>query len=574
LTDLAQPPGRTGASPGVPGAGDRAGHDGTGGDYLPLYARPLAQALERLRRALATVPDLPGPVEVTGCVATVGSSLRMQLDQAVLPVVVEELGRTAARGDLRGGTPQERYRSFWEDGHLSAERLARDYPVVSAALDVIAGSTADSVALAVRRLAAELPALQAAMPALSGPAVDITLVGGDRHAGGGQVLRFKLRDGGGVYYKPVPQSSSTLFHDFLGLLGVPEEMRPARPRVVEGSAHGWMQEVAFAPCATAAEVCRYWTRCGVLLAACCLLNFTDGHFENLIAAGEHPVLIDTETMLQNYSWRNPTGTLESVVDTGLVQPSDPRTPGRGSFSAFQVMGSDRLSTLAPFAVHRHTDAMGVGFRRITHAPPLNLPVLDGRFQSADGYLRELVQGFDTVFTLCRARRAKILAATDFWDRVAAHQGRQIIRETAHYARLLRLIQQPTSARSWPATDAELNRHLRVGTASRYDRLVPGEVAALRDQDIPYFTHLASATHLSCGPATHTRFFRTPALAQVRQNIADRGPAFVAAQVAFLHDHLSTPPPDPSLTPADQHLLRASSAAHSGGHHHEPADDLL
>ncbi|MEU7831221.1 MULTISPECIES: DUF4135 domain-containing protein [unclassified Nonomuraea] len=499
--------------------------------------------------------------------------MRLQLDQAVLPVVVEELGWAAVRGGLRGGTPQERYRSFWEDGQLSAERLARDYPVVSAALDVIADSTASSVALAVRRLAADLPALRAAMPALTGPAVGIALVGGDRHAGGGQVLRFELRDGGRVYYKPVPQGSSALFHDFLGLLGVPKEMRPSRPRMVEGSAHGWMQEVAFAPCATAAEVRRYWTRCGVLLAACCLLNFTDGHFENLIAAGEHPVLVDTETMLQNYSWRNPTGTLESVVDTGLVQPSDPRTPGRGSFSAYQVMGSDRLSTLTPFAVNRGSDAMEVGFRRITHSPPLNLPVLDGRFQTADCYLRELVKGFDTVFALCRARRAHVLAATEFWDRVAAHQGRQIIRETAYYARLLRLIQQPAAARSWPAADAELSRHLRVGTVSRYDRLVPGEMAALRDQDIPYFTHLASATHLKGGPATHTRFFRTSALAQVRRNIADRGPAFVAAQVAFLHDHLSTPPPDPSLTLTDQYLLRAQSAAHPGSHHHEPADDL-
>ncbi|GLY88218.1 DUF4135 domain-containing protein [Actinoallomurus iriomotensis] len=526
-----------------------------------LYAAELQAAETVLETAVAeSFPSPPGE-PAADRLRGARDALARQLDRTVLPVVCHELALAREAGALSGRTPAERYEDFWARERLTPGLLADRYPVVAAGLSVIASTGAATIAYAVRRLAADLPELVAAGiepsdPRPAGPygPRSVTPVGSDRHAGGGQVVACVLRSGRRVYYKPVPLAATILLHDFADLLDLPDELRLRRPAVVTRGTYGWQEEARFAPCASAAEVRRYWARCGVLLAVCCLLNFTDGHFENLVACGEHPVLVDTETLLQNYSWRNPSGRLESVVDTGLVQHADPDAPGRGAFSAFQVLGGARQYSLDPVPADDGTDTMTVGFSRLGHEPPVNLPVLEGRFQPAAGHLPELLTGFRAVFARCRERRAAILADGAFWDRVAAQESRQIIRETAYYTRLLRLAEQPAYATSRDGVAAELARRLETPEGSRYDALVADEVSALLAHDVPYFRHPVSGTTLRAHTRTHPAFFRTSALSQVRANIADLGEEFAAAQAAFLTEHLSTPPDDVSLSPDDVRLL--------------------
>jgi lantibiotic modifying enzyme len=426
--------------------------------------------------------------------------------------------------------------------------------LVAAEIGVIADTSTAAIARASRLLSEDLPELSRELPEVSGPLVSINPVGSDRHAGGAQVVSFDFGGGGRVYYKPVPLEPTALFHEFIELIDLPLELRPRPLGILDRGTYGWLEEAIFSPCENISEVRRYWSRCGAVLAVCCLLNFTDGHFNNLVSMGEHPVLIDTETLFQNYSWRNYSGRLESVVDTGLVQRAKAESPGRGSFSAFQVVGSGRLCTLTPRAINDGTDIMETKFRRITHEPPINMPVMDGRFQTVDGYVKELITGFRTVFDLCRKRKREILADGSFWDRVAAQEARQIIRETAYYVRLLRLIEQPDYAASRDSAATEIASRLRLEEGSRYNRLVPDEVSALLSYDVPYFKHRVSAIGLTTHSGNHDSFFRTSALTQIRDNISDWGDAFIDAQHKFLEDNLSISPADASLSPVDEQLL--------------------
>ena len=62
--------------------------------------------------------------------------------------------------------------------------------------------------------------------------------------------------------------------------------------------YGWLRFVEHTPCADLTEVDRFYRRQGVLLALLHALDGTDVHFENIIAAGDQPVLIDIETLFQ------------------------------------------------------------------------------------------------------------------------------------------------------------------------------------------------------------------------------------------------------------------------------------
>ena len=83
--------------------------------------------------------------------------------------------------------------------------------------------------------------------------------------------------------------------DWLNVHGFPRDFRTLR--VLNRGTHGWVEYVEHGPCPDLAAVGRYYERSGMLLGLLYVLEATDCHRENVIACGEHPVLIDTETLL-------------------------------------------------------------------------------------------------------------------------------------------------------------------------------------------------------------------------------------------------------------------------------------
>src|SRR5207344_2189252 len=65
---------------------------------------------------------------------------------------------------------------------------------------------------------------------------------------------------------------------------------------VERDGYGWAGHVEPGPCADAAGLARFYRRQGAHLALLYPLQGTDIHFENVIACGDEPVLIDVETL--------------------------------------------------------------------------------------------------------------------------------------------------------------------------------------------------------------------------------------------------------------------------------------
>ncbi len=110
--------------------------------------------------------------------------------------------------------------------------------------------------------------------------------------------------------------------------------------VLNRNPHGWVEFVEHRSCHDIAELDRYHWRIGMHLCLAYVMGATDLHYENLIANGEHPVLVDLETMLQAVarSWdvllassadQQITEVLyDSVLSTGLLPFWMPGRPGK------------------------------------------------------------------------------------------------------------------------------------------------------------------------------------------------------------------------------------------------------
>jgi lantibiotic modifying enzyme len=102
-------------------------------------------------------------------------------------------------------------------------------------------------------------------------------------------------------------------------------------KVIDCKTHGWMEYVEHLPIEDELAAQRYYQRTGMVLCLLYLLQGNDCHQENLIASGEHPVLVDLETLLHPYAREvNPTEEVgaqslaseqffeDSVLRTGLL----------------------------------------------------------------------------------------------------------------------------------------------------------------------------------------------------------------------------------------------------------------
>ena len=136
--------------------------------------------------------------------------------------------------------------------------------------------------------------------------------------------------------------------ELLGWINHHAKLPPLRTlQVLDRGAYGWVEEIEPGPCRHQREVEAYYYRAGMLVCLIYALEGSDCHKENLIAAGEHPVLIDHETLLQPriryFGTRGKEGPLalaarffyqESVFRTGLL----PRWEIRPSGESYDVSG--------------------------------------------------------------------------------------------------------------------------------------------------------------------------------------------------------------------------------------------
>ncbi len=219
-----------------------------------------------------------------------------------------------------------------------------------------------------------------------------------------------------------------------------------------------------APCATAEELARFYRRQGGYLALLYLLAATDFHNDNLIAAGEHPVLLDLEALF--HPWvaeigNRPGETLlgrplfESVLQSGML-------PARSRWGAGEEAGID-LSGLAaprvqmtPQAVlateAAGTDAMRFVRRPVELSPGKSRPTLDGAEVALCDFLEPLVDGFAAMYRLLAGHREELAGSGGPLAAFAEAEVRVIVRMTRTYGTLFMEGQHPfVLGMPWTAT---------------------------------------------------------------------------------------------------------------------------
>lgn len=328
---------------------------------------------------------------------------------------------------------------------------------------------------------------------------------GDRHRGGRTVSRLVMCDGRSVVYKPRSLAMEAEFNRLVGWTNSVASTGPGLRAltVVDCGDHGWCEYVAPRPCAEGEGAATFFERAGRLLCLLHVLRATDCHFENVVAAGDHPVLVDAETLL--YPDPRPlfgedegpgTGPLVdplvagSVLRVGLL----PRwqIAGRSAFDNSGLGGPSRRGGGSVPLVWVDVDSDDLRLVPGTPDPDeaVNLPVAGGVTASVFEHEDSLVQGFSDMYQLLQGRAGELVAPGRPLALMRTAQARFIQRSTRVYGQLLDALLEPTSLVGGAEAGLQLERlataYLAAPDAPRAWRAFAAEVRGLSRFDVPLF----------------------------------------------------------------------------------------
>jgi type 2 lantibiotic biosynthesis protein LanM len=435
-----------------------------------------------------------------------------------------------------------------------------------------------------------------------GAVVELHAALSDPHHGGRTVMALTFASGLKLIYKPkdlgTEESYVRLLH-WLNDRGAPLPFKLLR--VLTRSSHGWVEFVEHLPCRDEEEASRYYRRSGMLLCLLYVLEATDCHYENLISCGEHPVLIDMETLLQHRGARdeNDEGRRAVTLASELLERSVLRI---GLLPVWQVLGDQRIAvdisglgsgggntsirTLTWDGVN--TDRMARIYERSTVPTRTNVPKWRNEPLQLTDHADDLVDGFQQMYRFLQSHRDALLASDSPLHQLGSRQVRYVFRPTRVYFAIKRKLTDPKYLRDGADWSIGLELLARAalplttsdrakGKRSTFWPVFAAERQAMAQGDIPFFAARADSTHLDLPEGLLENCFAEPSLDIAVQRLRTLGDEDLERQVGFMRAALSmhmardrvvtlpaaaaSPEAEPGpATPLDRERLVAEAAA--------------
>ena len=344
-------------------------------------------------------------------------------------------------------------------GEKPSERLFsmfRTFPVLSRLWFQLISQWCDRVAELLVRLTADRTALSRAFlgrrPA--GPILDMRSGLSDPHNKGRTVMLLHFA-AGSVIYKPRSGDGEWEWFSFLhGMNALSYRPKLRAARVLRRKGYCWMERIEPSSCKDKPAARRFYRRMGGIIGAAYVLRAADCHRENIIASGEHPVLVDAEALWHLSLEKKIQTPVDLLYRTGFLPGSNRRSL------------QSRSSVLGRATTGQH------------------VPKIRAKALSPAQYKREIVDGFCRAWRCVPGTSNGRAALVRRLRRIGSRKRRWIYRSTEKYATIARASIQPAALRSGIERELLIAHLCSRKTVS--SRVIHGEIDALKRLDIPYF----------------------------------------------------------------------------------------
>jgi type 2 lantibiotic biosynthesis protein LanM len=542
-----------------------------------LFAPAIRAGRAQLTTGLMLLQTQHSPLP--GDVATLERLLFEQflpvLQSMVGATLVLELNVARLQGTLIGETPQQRYDDFVRSLRTPdvARAILDEYPVLARQVLLAIDQWVRFGLEFIGQLCADWNLLCETLELRNDDMLmELTGGAGDRHADGRCVLLLRFSSGTRLVYKPKSLAAEVRFQKLLQWCnerGATPALRTLQ--IVDRGDHSWVEYIDQATCKSRDEVRRFYERQGAYLALLYVVAATDLHFENLVAAGEHPMFIDLEALFHQRPHRQEIdpaaqALTESVLAIRLL-PQTAYVEGIDQPVDFSGLGATAGQTL-PYLAARlqaaHTDDMRIALEHAELPPGHHLPTLYGEPVDLREHGGDLLTGFKRMYELLTAHRNELLAADGPFARFAKVEVRHIARITQIYSILRDMSQHPDRLRDALDRDRWLDRlWAQARDFPTLARLIAAERADLYRNDIPLFTTRPGSRDLFSSTGERIEnYFEQSSFDLMRGRITNLGSDDLARQTWLIQATLAILPTNNSPAAAPLPHLETQNASES------------
>ncbi len=422
--------------------------------------------------------------------------------------LIAEMNLLRAQNRLCGKDAVEQYRYF-ESQYLEDEgyraRILEKYPVLERCLQEETERTAEFYGEALGRARADKEQIEAGL--LGGDAFETVSAFGndssDSHSGGKTVLRLCLNNGKEIIYKPHSMENEKTFARLAAAFAAECGTDLYFPAIIDCGEYGWSECIGTKTCETEEELRRYYRRIGICLFLSYLLGIHDLHYENIIAHGEYPVLIDLENLIGTGGTDHFSDVgeflkaklKESVLYSGILPYRYWNQNGRGvDTSAVNGYGGQKMPFKISVIRRMGTAEICVGYEFGQTKQSGNRACLNGKFQRPGDYEEEILSGFTAAYQYAEKHRQEV---AELMKPLEMIRGRYLSTDTQKYSMLLSASYHPSLMTDGARRELFLYSVWKGKDMSRMqDReIAKAELRDLLNQDIPHFTFLASQSSI-------------------------------------------------------------------------------
>lgn len=266
----------------------------------------------------------------------------------------------------------------------------------------------------------------------------------DFHLEGKSVFILTFQKGLKLVYKPRDISIEKAYFDFLDWIQTKENSFSFKiVKTLPREGYGWVEFVLHAPCQSEEELKKYYERAGALLASITLLRGTDCHFENTIASGAFPVVVDLETLMQpevvlDEENEMKKSFLQMLCQSPLVTMLLPYSSYlKGAFESSGFAGEMKNEKREVFhwqAINQDTMCFALSEKKRKKREFFHLPELHGEAIFPKEYIDEMKLGYARLFRFVMNHSSEIIDG--ILNRFQSVEARLVIRNTALYGSLL------------------------------------------------------------------------------------------------------------------------------------------
>ena len=314
----------------------------------------------------------------------------------------------------------------------------------------------------------------------------------DLHHGGRAVLRIEFDDGSSVMYKPRDLRLDVAWQSLVERLNREAPIELRTPEAINCEGYGWTEFIEHTGCDNEQDCRRFFRRAGAWLALFHCFAASDIHHENIIAAGDHPVPIDVETLLQASTTRADADSqayeaareliANSVIGVGLLPSYGESADG---IHAAGGVASEWPSGTKLVWNHINSDAMRPAMVQETGKAPTNLPRIGmDRHVGLAEHIEDFISGFREYATFLYP------TARQLFDGFAGLSVRKVVRPTQFYSMLMQRLKDDRTMDDGVLWSSQADFLARLsdwdGDADESWSLQRAERNALLDLNVPLF----------------------------------------------------------------------------------------